>query len=371
MPWAVAAAGVAGALISSNAAQDAASTQAGAANNATQAQRAMFDKTIQLEQPYNDAGVGASQKLSYLLGISPSSSAPQAAPQQQAQQPGQTTFTMPSSFPQQWTGFGGVDNSWQSAADLASPSDPSWHPPTYYNPNYNPADPSTYNGIPMSAFTRPQDAGIAQTSTGFAPQARSTMAAPVGGDPSAGAGGPGFGSLLKPFDMNDFQMDPGTQFRLKYGQQALQNSQAAQNGVMSGSALKDLMGFNQDYAGLGYQSAFDRYMANKSFTLGSLNDVANRGQAAAGNTVNNAGQFSTGIAGSIMGAGNASAAGTVGSANAISGGLSNAGSSYMLRNMLDGGGGNGAQAAFSQTGAGSSGFGTGLAYGNQDYGQYL
>jgi hypothetical protein len=31
----------------------------------------------------------------------------------------------------------------------------------------------------------------------------------------------------------------------------------------------------------------------------------------------------------------------------------------------------GGQAAFSQTGLGGSGFGTGLAYGNQDYGAYI
>jgi hypothetical protein len=35
------------------------------------------------------------------------------------------------------------------------------------------------------------------------------------------------------------------------------------------------------------------------------------------------------------------------------------------------GGSSGGQAAFSQTGFGGSGFGSGLAYGNQDLGQYL
>jgi hypothetical protein len=33
--------------------------------------------------------------------------------------------------------------------------------------------------------------------------------------------------------------------------------------------------------------------------------------------------------------------------------------------------GNRAQAAFSQTGIGGSGFGTGFAYGNQDFGGYF
>ena len=38
---------------------------------------------------------------------------------------------------------------------------------------------------------------------------------------------------------------------------------------------------------------------------------------------------------------------------------------------LSGGGLSGAQSAFSQTGLGGSGFGSGMAYGNEDLGQYL
>jgi hypothetical protein len=38
---------------------------------------------------------------------------------------------------------------------------------------------------------------------------------------------------------------------------------------------------------------------------------------------------------------------------------------------LSGGGLSGAQASFSQTGLGGSGFGSGMAYGNEDLGQYF
>lgn len=148
-----------------------------------------------------------------------------------------------------------------------------------------------------------------------------------------------FGSLAKNFSMSDFQLDPGIQFQLQYGNQALQNSQAAKNGVLSGGALKDLMSFNQGLAGTGYQSAYDRYMQNKQFTYGSLKDLMNIGQSAAANTGNTGANFASGMSNTIVGAGQAGAAGTMGVANALSGGLNNAGSMYYLHSLMNQGGG--------------------------------
>lgn len=145
----------------------------------------------------------------------------------------------------------------------------------------------------------------------------------------------GSGDLLHSFGAQDFQMDPGYQYQLKYGQQALQNSQAAKDGVLSGGALKGLIGFNQDYAGQAYQSAFDRYNANRKFTLGSLLDMTNLGQSAASNTAQTGPGFSSGIAQSITGAGQARAAGSVGVANALSGGLGGASNAYFLSSLLN------------------------------------
>lgn len=347
---------VVGGAISAAGSKSAADTQANAANSATQSQRDMFNQTVGLESPFRNAGVGASDKLANLLGIAPSSVQQGAA------------VGAPGGAP---AAYGG-ETADQIRARLQPQfmKSPNVITPVGADPEYQTQMPSDYSNVDQAGLDAAVQAEMQRQ------QQQSIPTASTGGLPSApgasAAGGPGFGSLLKPFDMNDFQMDPGTQFRIKYGNQALQNSQAAQNGVMSGSALKDLIGFNQDYAGLGYQSAFDRYMANKSFTLGSLNDMANRGQAAAGNTVNSAGQFSSGISSTIQGAGNASAAGTVGMANALSGAATGSGNAYLLSNLLNGGNTkNNAQAGFSQTSAGSSGFGSGLAYGNQDMGQYL
>lgn len=57
---------------------------------------------------------------------------------------------------------------------------------------------------------------------------------------------------------------------------------------------------------------------------------------------------------------------------ALGGALGGLASGYGMRNAFGSGNlGSSLQAAFSNTGLGSSGFGTGLAYGNQDMGQYL
>src|SRR5262249_51218287 len=72
---------------------------------------------------------------------------------------------------------------------------------------------------------------------------------------------PSFGSFTQPFGVEQFYdfADPGYAFQLQQGTQALQNSAAADSGALSGAALKDLLKYNQDYAGTAYNDAFNRY----------------------------------------------------------------------------------------------------------------
>lgn len=334
---------VAGGLLGAGAASSAADTQAGAANNATQAQRDMFNTTVGLESPFRELGLGAGQKLSYLLGIGPQTSITPGVPIGSGIAPGSSSTPVASTGALAVPIGGGSPQSAASENDLATAfinSNPILNKiHSHYTGSLSPAAWLDAQGEEI-----PGGAGWRSNASALAPAAAANPApstAPTAFTPapaSEASGGQGFGSLLKPFGLEDFQLDPGIQFQMKQGQQALQNSQAAKDGVLSGAALKDLMTFNQGMAGTGYQSAFDRYMANKSFTLGSLMDVLNTGQAAAGNLTSAAPGFSSGIAGSIMGAGNASAAGTIGTANALSGGLSGVGNSYLLSSLLKGGG---------------------------------
>lgn len=129
----------------------------------------------------------------------------------------------------------------------------------------------------------------------------------------------GYGSLSHPFTMQDYlaNQDPGYQFQLQQGQQALQSSQAAQSGVLSGAALKDLVSFNQGMAATGYQNAWNRWMAQNTNTYNRLSGMAGLGENAAAGVGNMGVQTGANMANTITGAGNAQAAGYVGAANSI------------------------------------------------------
>lgn len=152
---------------------------------------------------------------------------------------------------------------------------------------------------------------------------------------------PSFGSLTQPFTADTFRQyqDPGYQFQLQQGQQALQNSQAAQNGVLSGAALKDLIGFNQGMASNAYSNAFDRYMASNDATYQRLAGLLGIGENAAAGVGNAGIQTGANIGNTIMGGASAQAAGTIGQANAVNGGINNALGYYMLSKMPGFGGG--------------------------------
>lgn len=162
------------------------------------------------------------------------------------------------------------------------------------------------------------------------------------------------GSLGGNFTAADYlaNKDPGYSFQLDQGQQALQNSQAAKDGVLSGSALKGLINYNQGVAATGYQNAYNRWLQSQQNTFDQLMRTATLGENAAAGAGTTGAGYASGISNTITGAGNAQAAGTVGSANAISNGLSN-GSGYLYLNSLlsgnNGGVSSGALAAANNT----------------------
>ena len=143
------------------------------------------------------------------------------------------------------------------------------------------------------------------------------------------------GSLGGQFSNADFlaNKDPGYQFQLDQGNQALQSSQAAGNGVLSGSALKGLINYNQGMASTGYQNAYQRWLGQQQNTYGQLNGVATLGENAAAGAGATGASYANTIGNTITGGANAAASGIVGSSNALSSGLSN-GAGYMYLNSL-------------------------------------
>lgn len=163
-------------------------------------------------------------------------------------------------------------------------------------------------------------------------------------------------SLTTPINNSNWEqyMDPSYSFQLQQGQQALQNSQAAGDGAMSGAAMKGLIGYNQNMAQTGYQNAFQDYQTQNQNIYNRLAGVAQLGQNAASNTGMTGAGMAGGIANTITGTGNAEAAGAIGSANAYTGAANNLSSMYMMNNMTGGNlFGNGSAAGYDNSGTDS------------------
>lgn len=97
----------------------------------------------------------------------------------------------------------------------------------------------------------------------------------------------------QPFGINQFQADPGYQFRMSEGVKALERSAAARGILQSGQTLKDITRFGQDVASQEYQNAFQRYMTEAEYrrrqTLDPLEYQIGLGQAAASGQAANIG----------------------------------------------------------------------------------
>jgi hypothetical protein len=71
---------------------------------------------------------------------------------------------------------------------------------------------------------------------------------------------------VAPFDV---QADPGFQFRLQQGTEALENSAAARGGLLSGDTGKALQGYAQGLASDETQNAYNRYSNQRDFGQGA------------------------------------------------------------------------------------------------------
>lgn len=293
MTWvavAVVGGSVVGGLISSQGAQSAANTQAGAAQNAQQISQNEFNTITQQNQPFIQSGYGALSSLDYLLGIGPNpgATAGPGAPQGGAPQTG-------VGAPQPYTtGAPGLD---PSSGYQIGPG--------------GTISRGLVGGAPAAAGSAPP---------GSLPGYPGPSTAPVTGSPAGG-----YGSLLQPFTADTFkQYSPAYQFQLQQGQQGVLNADSGTQGALSGATMKDLIGYNQNLANTSFNNAFNQYQTQQGNIFNRLSGIAQMGQASANNT----GQQGTALAGqaaqSATNVGTALAAGQIGSANAISGAVTSA-----------------------------------------------
>jgi hypothetical protein len=131
------------------------------------------------------------------------------------------------------------------------------------------------------------------------------------------------GDLARRFTLADYQEDPGYQFRLNQGEQAINRNALARGRFNSGSVLKELQGYNSNLASQEFGNAFNRWRAESGDIYGRLADASGRGQRAVESGNASRASLRGQMAQNIIGAGNAQAAGRISGANALIGGLNN------------------------------------------------
>lgn len=144
-------------------------------------------------------------------------------------------------------------------------------------------------------------------------------------------------SRYTPFDMGQFQQDPGYAFRMREGLKALDRTAAARGGLLSGAQLRGVTRYGQELGSQEYTNAFNRYQAERAARLNPLQSLAGMGQSTAATIAGQAGQLGQSIGANMIQGGVARASGYAGMANAATGGLSNylAYQQNQTRNKLD------------------------------------
>lgn len=169
------------------------------------------------------------------------------------------------------------------------------------------------------------------------------------------------GSAAQQASIDLLKSSPMFTSMLQQGENSILQNASATGGLRGGNAQAALAQFSP---ALLAQTINDQYAKLGGITSLGQNAAAGVGNAGmqTGNSVSGLlGQIGSAQAGGALGQGAASA----GLANGLAGGLG------MYAAFGRPNGFSGLQAGFSQTKLGSSGFGTGLAYGNQDLGSYF
>lgn len=142
-------------------------------------------------------------------------------------------------------------------------------------------------------------------------------------------------NLTRGFSAADFVADPGYQFNLQQGQQAIERSAAAKGGLSSGATMKSLASYSQGLANSTFDDAFNRYNTTNTNTYDKLAGVAGVGQQAAATDAANGTATAGAVAGNTMAAGNATAASNIAQGNNINSLLGNGMNTWMSSQILN------------------------------------
>jgi len=301
MPWGIIGGGIVSGLIGSGASKSAAKAQAASADRAAQLQKEMFDKQIELQEPYRQAGLTAQQRYMQLMGL-PSGAAPTMRSEGELRNALAAQYMRPGTegrYETQYGGGYGGDAGGQTV--------------------FIPGTPGVADEAGLSAAIQAAMAQDKAAQEAYQAQQQS----------------PDFGKYARDFGMQDFQQDPGYAFRMSEGLKALDRQAAARGGLISGAALKGAQRFGQEAASQEFTNAFNRYQTNRANQLQPLESLMGTSQTAANTLGNAAGQYAQNAGNAYMGAGAARASGYMGGANALTGAINQGFNQYADQQFLN------------------------------------
>ena len=135
------------------------------------------------------------------------------------------------------------------------------------------------------------------------------------------AGAQGYGSLMRDFSMQDYQQDPGYQFRLQEGLKQLQRGAAARGGMLSGATLAGTQKYAQGLASQEYGNAYQRFMEQQQNRYNMLSGQQGLGARMAGSLADLSSQYGSNLANIALGKGNIEAQKTAAEYGAYGAGL--------------------------------------------------
>jgi hypothetical protein len=283
-------------LFGSDAASDAAAAQAASADRAAQLQREMYERQIELQEPFRQGGLSAQQRYMQLMGLQ--GQAPTVRSEAEIRNALAAQYMRPE---------GGRYETYDLGGDRGLET--KWVPSTT-----GPLDEAGLNAAVQAQMARERAAQQAYETERQSPD---------------------FGRYARDFSMADFQQDPGYAFRMSEGLKALDRQAAARGGLISGAALRGAQRYGQEAASQEYTNAFNRYQVNRANQLQPLQSLMGSSQTAANTLGQAAGQYAQGAGEAYMGAGNARASGYIGRANALAGALEQGVGSYQGQQFLN------------------------------------
>lgn len=136
------------------------------------------------------------------------------------------------------------------------------------------------------------------------------------------------GALSGPINPGDVMNEPGYQFGMDQGQQALSRQMASRGMYNSGAAMKSAARYGNDYATTKYDNAFNREVANRNAQLNPLQSLAGLGQSGANSIAAAGGNYANQVGNNLTSLGNAQAASQLAGANTWGNALNSLGGWY-------------------------------------------